>query len=119
MKKRAARKQPPKSQSNITKEPTKQETILTLLLKRGKYTRFDVEPYGDHCLNSTISDLTNKRGLKISRERTTVPSKHTSKPVPCSRYWIDEQDREPAIKSLHKMRRKRGLKIVEAANDEL
>ena len=119
MKKRAARKQPLKSQSNVTKEPTKLESILTLLLKRGKYTRFDVESYGDHCLNSTVSDLTNKHGLKISRERTTVPSKHTSRPVACAIYWIDEQDREPAIKSLHKMMRRRGLKPMEAANDEL
>ena len=49
--------------NHTTKPLSKSARILKVMLDGGSLNRFDAEPVGDHCLNSTISTL--KKSLWI------------------------------------------------------
>ncbi len=54
-------------------QQTKMETIGKVLMVR-PLNRFEAERIGDHCLNTTISDL-SKQGWEFDREWETVPNR--------------------------------------------
>ncbi len=84
-----------KTNRNYSKQPTKQETVLAWLIdeseKGFKVTRFDAEYIGDHCLNSTVSDIEHIDCVKVSRQWTKRPTRF-GRPVDCSEYWIEESE---------------------------
>ncbi len=63
----------------------KYETIAEALTK-GSLNRFEAEQLGDHCLNTTVSDL-KKRGFQIESVREKVKNRFGSETT-VNRYWI-------------------------------
>jgi hypothetical protein len=57
-----------------SKSSSKTESILLALTTRS-LNRFEAERLGDHCLNSTISTLTNFHGLNFERVKEKVPNR--------------------------------------------
>jgi hypothetical protein len=88
--------------SNIsaTKDSTKAERILRLLVGGARVTRFDVERDGDHYLNSTVAAL-GRRGVRISREPVTLQGRFGT--VYCKQYWIEPKDRHEALRVLERL----------------
>ncbi|MCG8523260.1 MAG: hypothetical protein MI744_13745 [Pseudomonadales bacterium] len=82
--------------ANITTKPlTKNARILRVLLDGGSLNRFDAEPIGDHCLNSTISTLSNDYGLAFARLWERVPTRWGSE-TSVVRYSLPESELEKA-----------------------
>lgn len=77
---------------NVT-TTTKRQRILAWLIcssRAGhKVTRFDAEWVGDHCFNTTISELQLMEGIQVKREQTKVPNRFGGLSH-CKRYWLDE-----------------------------
>jgi len=63
---------------------TKQSVILQAL-RAGSLNRFEAERIGEHCLNTTISQLIAK-GYRIVSKWETVPSRF--RPVRVKRYFL-------------------------------
>jgi len=88
---------------NCSKRPTKREMVLAWLIdksERGfKVTRFDAEHIGDHCLNSTVSEIEHLDGVRISRKKTKRPTRF-NKAIDCNEYWIAESELMNARKAL-------------------
>ncbi len=82
--------------------PTKRTRIIATLVAASrdgiKITRFDVEVMGDHCLNTTIAQITSLDRIIVDREETTRPSCF-GKPVNCKEYWLEPS----AIKMAEKL----------------
>lgn len=55
------------------KKQQKSHVILLELIRGRTLNRFEAERHGDHCLNSTISELEKKFGIRIDRQRENVP----------------------------------------------
>ncbi|MGC8120983.1 hypothetical protein [Marinobacter sp. VGCF2001] len=82
------------SKAHYTKKPlNKTARILKVMLDGGSLNRFDAEPVGDHCLNSTISTLKNHYGLVFNRSWERVPNRWGSH-TPVVRYSLSEAERE-------------------------
>jgi len=79
------------SKNNITRKPTKQQRVLAWLVASSqaglKVTRFDAETIGDHCLNSTVSDIKKYYGIIVKRERTKRLGNYGE--IDCCQYWLD------------------------------
>lgn len=67
--------------------------VLEALVQGQRLTRFDAERIGDHCLNSTISDLSRK-GVVIYREPIELPGRFGM--IKCLRYRIEPEDLDRA-----------------------
>jgi len=89
--------------NNYSKRPTKRETVLAWLIdesERGsKVTRFDAEHIGDHCFNSTVSEIESLDSVKISRQKTKRPTRF-GRLTDCNEYWISESELVIARKAL-------------------
>ena len=74
----------------------KRERILAWLIcasKLGhKVTRFDAEWVGDHCFNTTISEIFLIDGIRVEREQTKVPNRFGGF-SDCKQYWLPEASR--------------------------
>ena len=71
--------------------------ILRLLTSGAKLTRFDVEKYGDHCFNTSVSVI-GKKGISISREPIVVTGRFGT--FRCKRYWLERAEVARAKKLL-------------------
>lgn len=94
-----------KQAHDTTGQPVKDTQIARVLalLIAGTLNRFEANPHGDTCLNSTISSLRNRHKLTILDRWETYSGRHGSKPV--KRYWIPEgEPMELALKLLAHMR---------------
>lgn len=60
--------------------------ILALLAQGRQLTRFDVEPYGDHAFNTTVSVI-GKKGIGISRKVVEVQGRFGR--FRCKLYWLE------------------------------
>jgi len=62
--------------ANSTTVPlTKNARVLQVFLGGGSLNRFEAERIGDHCLNTTISTLSNGYGLAFVRVWERVPTR--------------------------------------------
>jgi hypothetical protein len=74
-----------------TPKTTKLEKILRQLVNGKSLNRFEAEHHHDHCLNTTISILQNKRGIIIDRERENVPCLNGADTTSVNRYWLNTE----------------------------
>jgi len=74
-----------------SKSPSKTMRILAHLLTGASLNRFEAEPLGDHCLNSTISVLANRYDLTFQRKPEKVPNRW-GKPCRVIRYSLTVND---------------------------
>ena len=65
----------PRKADSTTEAPSKIARILAHLLTGASLNRFEAERMGDHCLNSTVSDLANDYGLNVRRQAEKVPNR--------------------------------------------
>jgi hypothetical protein len=84
--------------------PSKNVRILTHLLAGATLNRFEAEVLGDHCLNSTISELANRHGLAFKRLPERVPNRW-GKPCRVIRYGLSPSEVEKARKVLTYLKR--------------
>ena len=79
------------NENNLT-ELTKRKLVIAWLIcssENGcKITRFDAEMIGDHCLNTSISEIGRLEGIKVSRNDTKRPTRF-GKPTDCKEYWLE------------------------------
>ena len=70
---------------------TKRQRILALLICTSRcgcrITRFDAEWFGDHCLNTTISEIGRLDNIEVWRNETKRPSRF-GKAVSCKEYYL-------------------------------
>jgi hypothetical protein len=67
--------------------------ILGLLAEGRQLTRFDVEPHGDHCFNTSVSVI-SKKGIQISRKPIVVDGRFGR--FRCKLYWLEADQIERA-----------------------
>ena len=84
---------------------TKLSRILGLFVAGRTLNRFEAEPLGDHCLNSTVSTLANSHGLTFTRMPEKVPNRFGSK-THCMRYSLPESERGKARALLARLERR-------------
>jgi hypothetical protein len=65
----------PRKADSTTEAPSKVARILAHLLTGASLNRFEAKRMGDHCLNSTVSDLANDYGLNVPRQAEKVPNR--------------------------------------------
>ena len=82
---------------NRTAAPTKEAVVLRALYE-GSLNRFEAERIGDHCVNSTVSEL-RKKGVAIEDEWESVPSRGARGKTNVKRYWCD-----PGTKNMERVR---------------
>jgi len=70
---------PLRKADNTTKPLNKTARILKVMVDGGSLNRFEAEQIGDHCLNSTISTLSNSYELTFIRSWERVPNRWGSK----------------------------------------
>jgi hypothetical protein len=85
-----------------TTTPTKNKRMATALTLES-LIRFEAERYSDHCLNSTVSTLSNKFDIAIDGKRETVPG-YQGIPTSVVRYSISPQNMEAALKIIERMK---------------
>lgn len=83
----------------VSEAPSKIARILAYQLNVGSLIRFEADKLGDHCLNSTISKLSNDYGLNFVRQSETVPNSW-GKPCSVIRYRLPLSERKRAINVL-------------------
>jgi len=78
------------------KKNTKTDRVLKALMSRS-YNRFEAErDLHDHALNSTVSNIQIKHGIRVDRCSETVPG-YQGAPTTVSRYWISVDQREKCL----------------------
>ena len=86
--------------SNYNNILTKRERVICWLIIASidecRVTRFDAERIGDHCLNTTVSEIGRHEGIKISRAKTRRLTRFGGETY-CKEYWVDE----PEIQNLN------------------
>lgn len=85
--------------------------VLRHLLNDGPLNRFEAERIGDHCLNSTISDLANDHGLIFKRTPEKVPN-HWGQPCDVTRYSLPRSSRRRAREVLELLSHKKAGKVA-------
>lgn len=83
-------------QNNNTSEE-KWRRILRLMRTGARLTRFDVEKYGDHCFNTSVSVI-GKKGITISREPIVIEGRFGK--FRCKQYWLEPDQIERARRLL-------------------
>lgn len=84
------------------KSPSKIARILAHLLAGVSLNRFEAEPLGDHCLNSTVATLANQYGLNLIRLPERVFNRW-GEPCRVTRYSLPVSERERARTVLEKL----------------
>lgn len=87
----------------MQKAPSKIARLLAHFLTGASLNRFDAESLGDHCLNSTISELSNRHGLAFTRLPERVPNRW-GQPCPVTRYALPQSEMEKASQVLKDLR---------------
>jgi hypothetical protein len=78
---------------------TKISRILTILASGRSLNRFEAQKVAhDHALNSTISEIHNRLGIRVSRKYEIFQLR--SNPVRVKRYWLEGQAIKRAISYL-------------------
>jgi hypothetical protein len=70
---------------------------LALLAEGRQLTRFDVEPHGDHCFNTSVSVI-SKKGVEISRKPIVIDGRFGR--FRCRLYWLEAEQIECALRLL-------------------
>jgi hypothetical protein len=71
------------------KPPKKILRVLAALARGERLHRFEAERrLGEHALPSTISELHNRKGIKIARRDISVPG-YGGEPAYVALYWLD------------------------------
>lgn len=78
-----------------SRAPTKIARVLAHMLDEGPLHRFEAEHIGDHCLPSTISNLSLRYGLTFKRAWERVPSRWGT-PCDVIRFSIPRSERRHA-----------------------
>lgn len=78
-----------------SRAPTKIARVLAHMLDEGPLHRFEAEHIGDHCLPSTISNLSLRYGLTFRRTWERVPSRWGT-PCDVIRFSIPRSERRHA-----------------------
>ncbi len=86
------------------RKPSKITRILGHILTGVSLNRFEAEPLGDHCLNSTIASLANQYGLDFIRRPERV-SNRWGEPCRVTRYSLPVSERDRARTVLEKLER--------------
>lgn len=86
----------PRKANTTTNTPSKIARILEYLLTGASLNRFEAEPLGDHCLNSTIAVLANHHYLTFQRQPEKVPNRW-GKPCRVTRYSLPTTERHHAL----------------------
>jgi hypothetical protein len=74
--------------------------VLTALASGQSLNRFQAAmQIRDWCLNSTVSEIESRFGVKVSRRFETVPG-FQGAPTRCCRYWLEPAQRETAQRVL-------------------
>jgi len=94
----------PSQGNSTTKVPSKIERILAHLITGNSLNRFEAERLGDHCLNSTISDLANEYSLNVLRRPEKVPN-NWGAPCRAVRYSLPHSERDRAELVLEHLQR--------------
>lgn len=94
------------SMSKQPKKPTKEERVLGAFLNGEKLHRFSAFRLRDTCLNSTVSDLVNRHGLAIDRQRIALDRQGDQ--VSVMLYWLAPGSAEDAERLLDEMKARRG-----------
>ncbi|UVJ44296.1 hypothetical protein NVV94_01385 [Pseudomonas sp. LS1212] len=87
----------PSEGQSSTEGMSKIARILACLLTGTSINRFEAEGLGDHCLNSTISELENRHGLIIDRHFERVPNRWGD-PCQVKRYSLPSSESDKARK---------------------
>ncbi|SDT09998.1 hypothetical protein SAMN05216271_3586 [Halopseudomonas sabulinigri] len=87
-----------------SRSPSKITRILAHLASGASLNRFEAEPLGDHCLNSTIATLANQYGLNFIRLPERVPNRW-GEPCRVTRYSLTKSERALARMVLEKLQR--------------
>jgi hypothetical protein len=61
--------------NTLTKRKRIIAAFICASLKGWKLTRFDAEHIGDHCLNTTVSEIGRDDGVVVSRRETKRPTR--------------------------------------------
>ena len=79
------------------------KTIIALsYLIDGSMNKLDaLRLYGDTCLNTTISELSNYQGFRFIRKNEVHINKAGGR-THFTRYWLAEEDKARAIKMIYK-----------------
>lgn len=96
----------PRKADSTTEAPSKVARILAHLLTGASLNRFEAERLGDHCLNSTISDLANDYSLSVLRKPEKVPN-NWGAPCRAIRYSLPPSERDRAELVLEHLQRTR------------
>lgn len=84
---------------STARPPTHMAIILQALLRGERLTRLDAwREYGDGALNTTVSRLQARHGVRVDRERVTVPGRR--RPAHVALYWLADDQHEVARKAL-------------------
>jgi hypothetical protein len=94
----------PSQGQSITEAPSKIARILAHLATGGSLNRFEAEPLGDHCLNSTIAILANLHSLNFKRAPEKIPNRW-GKPCRVVRYSLPEIEHSRALAILATLKR--------------
>ncbi len=74
------------------KKLTKRPRVVLWLVIAAKHnrtvTRFDSVYIGDHCLNTTISQITSRDRIILNRRDTKHPTRFGA-PTECNEYWLE------------------------------
>lgn len=97
----------------LEKAPSKRARVLVHLRHFHALNRFEAERIGDHCLPSTISDLSLGYGLSFEHTPERVPN-NWGTPSDCTRYCLPESQHDLADKVLSHMFN-RSKKVPEVA----
>lgn len=66
--------------------------VLAAFMRGEQHTRFSAErELHDHCLNSTVSDIQKRYGIRLRRRRITVPG-YKGSPTNCCQYWLEQDE---------------------------
>jgi len=84
---------------NTISQESKRHTILFALAHGMSLTRFTAEYLRDHCLHTTISEISKYDGIDVSRKQFSFISSvgHT---VYCKLYWLNPDQQVKALKIL-------------------
>lgn len=78
---------------------TKLARVLQHLAIVGSLNRFEAEKIGDHTLPQTVLKLHTTHGLTVARQEEVVHGYGGNATI-CTRYWLEAEAREQALKLL-------------------
>ncbi len=76
---------------SIKTKPGKLVSMLIHFANGKKLHRFNAERLGDHCLNTSVSDLQIKYGIYFSRKFIRVPNRFGSM-TSVKLYWLENEN---------------------------